>query len=500
MNRPGSGTMPRVLSIAGTDPTGGAGIQADLKSIAAGGGYGMAVVTALVAQNTHGVQAVHVPPVDFLAKQLASVSDDVTIDAVKLGMLVDTEVITCVTDWLARVRPPLVVLDPVMIATSGDRLLDAAGERSLRDLAAHVDLITPNVPELAVLAGAEAADSADALLAQAEAVSRDLGVLVLAKGGHLSGTEAPDALVDARSTGEPSVVHIPGERVATRNTHGTGCSYSSAVATRVAAGMTWEDAVREAKRWLTESLRAADDLDVGSGHGPISHLAGLWARGGLETAPAPHEVRSQWWSDTAPLRQEIEALEFVRALADGSLEREAFTWYLAQDALYLREFGRALAAASALAPTSHEQELWARSAADCVAVETELHASWLPQDGLFDADPGPVTSGYTNSLLAEAARGDYPTLIAALLPCFWVYLDTGQRLLPAVTDDHPYAEWIRTYADAEFEATTERAIDVVTAAAADADPATRARMRRAFHASTRWEHDFFAAPLPAGTR
>lgn len=142
---------PRVLSIAGTDPTGGAGIQADLKSISANGGYGMAVITALVAQNTHGVRSVHVPPLAFLREQLDAVSDDVVIDAVKIGMLGTRDISAVVQNWLVAIKPPVVVLDPVMVATSGDRLLDRDAEQAMRDLLAHVDVATPNLSELAVL-------------------------------------------------------------------------------------------------------------------------------------------------------------------------------------------------------------------------------------------------------------------------------------------------------------------------------------------------------------
>ena len=148
--------MPRVLSIAGSDPSGGAGIQADLKSIAAVGGYGMAALTALTAQNTRGVRGVHVPPAEFLRAQLDAISDDIAIDAVKIGMLANAEVIAEVADWLRQHRPGVVVVDPVMVATSGDRLLDAAAERALGELLPLADLVTPNLAELAVLAGAPA--------------------------------------------------------------------------------------------------------------------------------------------------------------------------------------------------------------------------------------------------------------------------------------------------------------------------------------------------------
>lgn len=275
--------IPRVLSIAGTDPTGGAGIQADLKSIAANGGYGMAVVTALAAQNTQGVRSVHIPPTSFLAEQLAAVSDDVVIDAVKIGMLATAEVVEVVDRWLAQVRPPVVVLDPVMVATCGDRLLADDAQIAVSELGRRADVITPNIPELAVLAGEPAASAWPGVLAQARRVSARFGVRVLAKGGHLTGHQLTDALVDGRM-----VTEIAGIRINTTNTHGTGCSLSSALATRYAIVGDWVQAMSEARNWLTESIRHGGELEVGSGHGPVSHFAELWALADAAVAPTPN--------------------------------------------------------------------------------------------------------------------------------------------------------------------------------------------------------------------
>ena len=427
--------VPRVLSIAGTDPTGGAGVHADLKSIAANGGYGMAVVTALVAQNTRGVRSVHMPPVEFLTQQLDAVSDDVAIDAVKIGMLGTVEVIRAVEEWLGRVTPPVVVLDPVMIATSGDRLLDRAAEEALRTLVARVDLVTPNIPELAILAGEPVATGWDDVIAQAARVAERHGVRVLAKGGHLAGAGAgararagermPDALVHPNG----DVVEVAGVRIETTNTHGTGCSLSAALATRVAQTGDWVAATTESKRWLAESIRHGAALEVGGGNGPVSHFAGLWARGGLSTRPTPEDVRTAWWEEIASERAAIDALPFVRGLGDGTLARDEFTTYLAQDALYLRDYARVLAEASRLAPAQDAQAFWALGAHGALAAEMQLHESWLGEPnggrrpGAERADavaPAPVTVAYLDHLLAVAARGDYAVLIA-------VYRDLAQR-------------------------------------------------------------------------
>lgn len=266
MTRP----IPRVLSIAGTDPTGGAGQQADLKSILAAGGYGMSVITALVAQNTHGVRSVHVPPVSFLAEQLAAVSDDVHIDAVKVGMLGTAEIIDTVSTWFEPIDAPL-ILDPVMIASSGDRLLDSAAEHALREFARHATVITPNIPELEVLTG-RTLTSQDAALEAAQQFATDYATLVVVKGGHLTGSDAGNWLVDADGV----VSHTATPRLETSNTHGTGCSLSAALATRLgktgdaAASLEW------ATLWLHDAIRSGDQLEVGSGHGPVDH--GVWLR------------------------------------------------------------------------------------------------------------------------------------------------------------------------------------------------------------------------------
>ncbi|WP_083260106.1 bifunctional hydroxymethylpyrimidine kinase/phosphomethylpyrimidine kinase, partial [Cellulosimicrobium cellulans] len=258
-------SRPRVLSVAGTDPTGGAGIQADLKSFCAHGAYGMAVTTALVAQNTHGVRSVHVPGPVFLRAQLDAVSDDVEIDAVKIGMVADEPNAREIAAWLddlAATRrahgapPPHVVLDPVMVATSGHRLLDVGAEQAVRELAARAHVVTPNLPELAVLGGTAPAATWDDALDQASAFAAACGTAVLLKGGHLRGATSPDALVETVPAGGATVrvTTFDAERVATRHTHGTGCSLSAALAALRPQRAGWAEAARDAKAWLSGAL------------------------------------------------------------------------------------------------------------------------------------------------------------------------------------------------------------------------------------------------------
>lgn len=277
-------TIPNILSIAGTDPTGGAGIQADMKSFAAFAGYGMSVVTALVAQNTQGVREIHAPPTEFLRAQLDAVTDDVAVDAVKIGMLGTAEIIETVAAWWdetfqAGAGPrPVLVVDPVMVATSGDRLLQRDAEAALQDFLHRADLVTPNVPELALIAGQQPTQDPRRLIEQAEIAADAHQVVVLAKGGHLAaGSQVTDTLVYPAAEGRRAdPVSVSAPRIATMNTHGTGCSVSAAFATLRARGQSWESALRIIKDWMTRALEGADQLDVGRGQGPIHHFAQMW--------------------------------------------------------------------------------------------------------------------------------------------------------------------------------------------------------------------------------
>lgn len=266
-------TTPIALSIAGTDPTAGAGLQADLKTFSALGVYGATVVTALVAQNTTGVQAIQEIPPAFVRAQMDSVLSDLAVAAVKIGMLSQPAVIEAVADGLAAWAGPPVVLDPVMVAASGDPLIaDDAVAVLVRRLFPMATLITPNLFEAARLLGTGPAESEAEMLAQGEGLL-DLGPhAVLVKGGHASGEDSADVLV--RRDGE--VLWFRSPRISTRNTHGTGCTLSSAITAGLAKGAALDAAVGEAKRFIAGAIAAADRLKIGRGRGPVHHFHALW--------------------------------------------------------------------------------------------------------------------------------------------------------------------------------------------------------------------------------
>ena len=265
----GNRSIPNVLAIAGSDPSGGAGIQADLKTFAALGCHGMGAVTALTAQNTRGVSAIHLPPASFVAEQIAAIFIDIDVAAVKIGMLGSAAIVTAVAAALASHRGISIVLDPVLIATSGAALGGDDVVAALRtELFPLATLVTPNLAEAARLAETDALESTQAIEGAALALRGDGPAAWLIKGGHREVETADDYLLaagDARWFSSP--------RVPTRNTHGTGCTLSSAIAAFLARGEPLAGAVEAAKSYLDAALAGADHLDVGAGAGPVDHFA-----------------------------------------------------------------------------------------------------------------------------------------------------------------------------------------------------------------------------------
>lgn len=264
-------STPIAVTIAGSDSGGGAGIAADLKTFAALGVYGACVVTAVTAQNTKGVQAIHNVPADFVAAQIDAVFSDLNVTAVKVGMLGSAATIDAVAAGLARYAPRHVVLDPVMAATSGERLLAADAIAALRKLIARASVLTPNLPEAAALLDAPVARNEDEMRAQGQKLLTLGAGAVLIKGGHAGGKDSTDLLVEPAG-----YTRFGGRRIDTENTHGTGCTLASAIAANLAKGCMLGEAVGEAKTYVSAAIAAADRLKIGSGRGPLHHFAKWW--------------------------------------------------------------------------------------------------------------------------------------------------------------------------------------------------------------------------------
>lgn len=261
------------LSIAGSDPSGGAGIQADLKTFSACGCYGSTVIVAVVDENTVGVTGVHPIPVPFVAGQIKSVLSDIGADAIKIGMLHSSQLILAVKSTLLEYDAKNIVLDPVMVATSGDKLLqDEAIETLKNELIPYVRVITPNIPEAEILLGKEIKSQKDLSL-----VIKDLSfgnqVSVMLKAGHLTEDKLTDVFYNAE-TGE--IIELTSQRINTKNTHGTGCTFSSAITAFLAHGLSLNDAVRKGKDYINNAIVAGADYEIGKGHGPVHHFFDIW--------------------------------------------------------------------------------------------------------------------------------------------------------------------------------------------------------------------------------
>ena len=263
---------PIAVTIAGSDSSGGAGIQADLKTFSALGVYGASVIAALTAQNTRGVTAIHDVPPDFVAAQMDAVFSDLAVGAVKIGMLSQPKVIQAVADGLQRHNQENVVLDPVMVAASGDRLLAPKAVAVLREvLIPRALVLTPNLPEAAALLESPLAQTESEMRAQGEKLLALGARAVLIKGGHGKGAQSVDLLIEPNA-----VTRLAAERIDTANTHGTGCTLSAAIAAGLAKGLNLAEAARHAKAYVTAAIAASDNLSIGKGHGPVHHFHHWW--------------------------------------------------------------------------------------------------------------------------------------------------------------------------------------------------------------------------------
>ncbi|CUA72171.1 Thiamine biosynthesis protein THI22 [Rhizoctonia solani] len=531
MSEPQSDPLP-ILTIAGTDPSGGAGIQADLKTFAAHGCYGTSVVTALVAQNTQGVQAIHAPPPDFVSHQIQCVLDDIPPRAIKTGMLANEPTLRAVIKTLKefyagdKAMPPLVV-DPVMVSTSGHSLLESSANALIKqELIPLAAMITPNVPEAELLLGLEpgSVKNLGSMLSTAEGIGKLGPRATLVKGGHcklstgdvlaLAKSHDPDTLYvrwdagcgpdqpailrsenakameeeevvvdvlhlqDPKADGVATVTLFVRPRLETTSTHGTGCTLSAALACAFAQGLSPFDATVQATRYSHQAIATAPH--VGKGHGPLNHGHSVVARIIPQITPVnPYPFVSALINSCPRLWQDYVEHPFVTQLAAGTLPAENFVHYLKQDYIYLKHYARAHGLLAAKSSTYSGAGAAATIVLHIVR-ESQMHVEYCAKWGVtpeeLETTPElPATAAYARYIMDVGYQGDDFMLIIAVASCLLGYAEVGKRLLTAGanTEGNPYKRWIEDYGGVEFQEATRRGIDLMEQRAAQDPPSAR---------------------------
>ncbi|KAI7904434.1 Phosphomethylpyrimidine kinase-domain-containing protein [Cokeromyces recurvatus] len=453
-------TLPKAMTIAGSDSGGGAGIQADIKTMTSLHVYATSVITSVTSQNTKGVDGIHNIPAEFVGKQIRAVLSDIGTDAIKIGMLSSAEIIKEVTSSLKAFpeQSRNVVVDPVMISTSGSRLLaEDAIQALINDLLPITYILTPNVPEAEFLLNMTPG-SIKTIEDMHHAASKlaQLGpTYILLKGGHLPfKTKDKDQVIDlVYNSLDHSFHEITNDYVNTPNTHGTGCTLSAALASELAKGVKVESACENAIRYVKVAI--AQTLDnIGHGRGPINHFHPLrWSpyQGKSFIEACKETLPKGLWSDFIDH-------PFVRGIADGTLPIESFTYYLKQDYLYLQHYARA---ASLAAYKSSTMDMIGLNAAIVLHItnESRLHLDICSKFGITKEDvlatPESVfNSAYTRFVLDKGTSGDILDLKIAMLPCLLGYGEIGLKLYndPATKKDgNPYWDWICQYAAEDYQ-------------------------------------------------
>ncbi|KAL7894998.1 Phosphomethylpyrimidine kinase domain-containing protein [Trichoderma sp. SZMC 28014] len=452
----------RVLIIAGSDPSGGAGLEADQKVLAAHGCYAMTSTTALTVQNTKGVTGVHIIPSDFVGRQIEACLEDVGADVIKTGMLASAETIEVIAKLITKFNIPTLVIDPVMVSTSGAQLLPHEAITQLsQHLLPHTTILTPNIPEATLLLTQNGHQVGEIhSVSDVEAMGRKIQQLgpkwVLVKGGHMpfrkdltvaKTDEEKEIVVDVLVGPEGSVLRVQSPYQKSTSTHGTGCSLASAIAARVSQGADMPTAVRGACRYIEAGIKTAPQL--GSGHGPLDHFHSTYT---LPFSPGyfveyllEHPaVRSVW--------DEFVYHPFVMALGNGTLPVESFKGYIIQDYLYLVHFSRANALAAykakSIGDISRSNEIVSH-----ILHEMKLHINYCNSFGISEPEIQATQelqacTAYTRYVLDIGQSEDWLALQMALAPCLLGYGAVAQMLhahADTVRDGNTYWAWIENY-------------------------------------------------------
>ncbi|GLB35575.1 putative TENA/THI-4/PQQC family protein [Lyophyllum shimeji] len=542
------------LAIAGSDSSAGAGIQADLKTIAAHGCYGTSAITALTSQNTTGVQAIHPVPAEFVAKQIHSVLDDIETHAIKTGMLYDADIVHAVVTALrthyAGGTIPHLVCDPVSVSTSGHSLLDPQAVQVLVDeLFPLAELITPNKSEAELLLSHvgmpyQISNVRDMVVAVGNLL-RYGSKAVLLKGGHVTTSMSdvkqllreradievvpygllsenmeilqlveteesdPGIVVDVLRQGRETTLFIR-PQLDSGSTHGTGCTLSSAIASQLARGSDLKEAVKNAVVYTYLGIQTADP--VGHGHGPLNHFHALVPKIiPRPTQQNPHPFTQLLIQGNASEWKEYVEHDFVKLLGRGTLPVKAFVHFIVQDYHYLKYYARAYGLLAAKS-TSFEAIGSATQTIINVINELDTHKSLCESFGvtterLENTAEAPATTAYGAYLLDMGLQGDTMKLLMALLACLLGYGEVGlwlrkQASLPrswVVLDGNPYAKWMEDYSGAHYQGAVKLGLELIEARAA-ADPPSQARFaewKEVWERCTRLEKGFWDAAMAA---
>ncbi|KAI6814455.1 hypothetical protein KC340_g16361 [Hortaea werneckii] len=501
--------MKRILVIAGSDSSGGAGLEADQKAIAAHGCYAMTATTALTAQNTQGVSGIHETPPDFVRKQIDACVADIGVDVVKTGMLASAETVNVVAKSLQKYELDVSVVDPVMVATSGAQLLPEKAVKVLCDKLLPVTfLLTPNIPEANLIlkeageAPVEVNDK-EGLKKLAAAVQRLGPKNVLLKGGHLPltadgrlATSAGDKRVVANVLTGPGfneVIELPYQE--SRNTHGTGCTLASVIACRLAEGYRIDRAARMACRYVEAGIKTS--VDLGRGSGPLNHFHST------QSLPFPPHGFIQYLlerEDVQPAWNEYTHHEFVQRMGDGTLPPETFKYYMIQDYLYLVHFARANALAGYKAKTL-DDIAGAAQIVTHIRHEINLHISECQEFGLCQADmeqheESQACTAYTRYVLDIGQSEDWLALQVALLPCLLGYGMIAQRLHEMQVTDPPkqpnrYLSWINNYIAEDYTQAVKKGRDLIEKHAVKQSPSRVEELVAIFIHATKMETGFW---------
>lgn len=466
-----------ILTIAGSDPSGGAGIQADLKTFSALHCYGMSAITALTAQNTQGVQAIQSLPSEFVISQLRSIFDDIEVNAIKIGMLERKEMIQQVAKYLKECKTTQcpIIVDPVMFAKSGDQLIeDEAIEVLKNEILPLATILTPNIHEACrLLQIPQISDKME--MEQAAFALLELGPQAVIIKGEM------DCLV---IKGHPNPYWFEQEHIQTNNVHGTGCTFSAAIASFLARGEDILDSITKAKAYIHHTIETGAKYKIGHGKGPVFHFFSSW----------PQTFTEEAWEEARPTYEKIQSHPFINAMGDGTLPQELFDSYLLQDYLYLLDREKAFSILASRAPNSelkdYLQEL-ANSAgegAECISKRYNFH---LTHSGEFQKTL--ACELYTQGMLTAASKMTFNEGLVFLLPCTWLYQEIGEYLQPNSPASNQYKDWIDQYSSLERRSRVNKFRNIIDELAASSSLDEKEALKTAFQKASQHEYDFWDA-------